>query len=245
MTRRPTRVCVVGDELVAGVGDPRALGWVGRVAVRTRDEDGDPAVSVLSLGVPGEDTAALRERWPVETGRRWDRTAGPGGNRLVVGLGHADAVAGVSLARSRLNLADVVDAATQSSVPCFVVGPPPPADSTLHSAVAELSAGWQDVAQRRGVPYVDCFSPLVAHEQWFADLAPPEVTVPRPVSDGAGVLSPPTGSTYVGTGHHTGSLQLTTAPARSTVPGQVGYGLLAWLVLHGGWHRWIGLTPPD
>jgi lysophospholipase L1-like esterase len=219
---------VVGDELVAGVGDPRALGWVGRVAVRTRDEDGDPAVSVLALGVPGEDTASLRERWPVETGRRWDRGAAPGGNRLVVGLGHADAVAGVSLARSRLNLADIVDAATQASVPCFVVGPPPPVDSTLHGAVAELSHGWQDVAQRRGVPYVDCFTPLMGHEQWFADLEPPRV---RGARDGL------TGG---------GGAAVSTAPAQlPTVPGQVGYGLLAWLVLHGGWHRWVGLTPQE
>src|SRR5699024_2562489 len=26
-------------------------------------------------------------------------------------------------------------------------------------------------------------------------------------------------------------------------PGQAGYGLLAWLVLHNGWHAWLGL--PD
>ena len=24
-------------------------------------------------------------------------------------------------------------------------------------------------------------------------------------------------------------------------PAQAGYGLMAWLVLHGGWHRWLGL----
>ncbi len=28
------RICVVGDALVSGVGDPKALGWVGRVAAR-------------------------------------------------------------------------------------------------------------------------------------------------------------------------------------------------------------------
>lgn len=231
-------MCVIGDELVAGLGDPRALGWVGRVAVRTRDADGDPAVSVLGLGVPGEDTAALRERWPAETALRWDAAAGPGGNRLVVGLGHADAVAGVSLARSRLNLADVVDAATQSAVPVFVVGPPPPADSALHTAVAELSGGWQDVAQRRGVPFVDCFTPLIAHEQWFADLAPPPPSAAvRPGGDHAGTRA----RTHLSVVHPGPAA----APLLPTVPGQVGYGLLAWLVLHGGWHRWIGLAPPD
>lgn len=197
MSRRPIRVCVVGDDLVAGVGDPRALGWVGRVASRTRTEDGATAASVLHLGVPGESTSGLRERWEGEVARRLSGDD----DRLVVGLGSADAVAGSSLARSRLNLADILDAASGLNMASFVVGPPPPLDRSLHRAVADLSGGWADVASRRGIPYVDCFTPLVSHEQWHADLA-------------------------AGDGVH---------------PGQVGYGLMAWLVLHGGWHAWLGL----
>ncbi|SDQ07749.1 GDSL-type esterase/lipase family protein [Quadrisphaera sp. DSM 44207] len=200
MNRSPLRVCVVGDDLVAGVGDPRSLGWVGRVAARTRTEQGAPAASVLPLGVPGEGTAALRERWQPEVARR--RSGGD--DRLVVGLGCVDAVQGTSLARSRLNLADVLDDAARAALPAFVVGPPPPADPSLQAAVGELDGGWADVAARRGVPYVDCFAPLLDHEAWHADLA-------------------------VGDGVH---------------PGQAGYGLLAWLVLHGGWHPWLGLQPP-
>ena len=30
-----TRIHFIGDELVAGYGDPRALGWAGRVMART------------------------------------------------------------------------------------------------------------------------------------------------------------------------------------------------------------------
>lgn len=230
--RRPARLCVVGDELVAGIGDPRALGWVGRVAVRTRDDDDALAASVMNLGVPGEDSAALRERWPGETARRWERGADRGVNRLVVGLGHGDAVAGTTLARSRLNVADIVDSATQAGLGVFVVGPPPPGDSRLHRAVAGLNQGWQDVAQRRGVTYVDCFTPLVDHEQWFADLAPPAARADQDAEHGS------EGRDAAGQGD-------AARPQMPTVPGQVGYGLLAWLVLHGGWHRWLGLTPPQ
>jgi acyl-CoA thioesterase-1 len=200
VNRPPLRVCIVGDDLVAGVGDPRSLGWAGRVAARTRTDQGSPAACVLPLGVPGEGTAGLRERWEPEVERR--RCGGD--DRLVVGLGAVDAVQGTSLARSRLNLADVLDTAAQSGLPAFVVGPPPPAEPALRDAVAELDAGWADVARRRGVPYVDCFGPLLDHEQWHADLA-------------------------AGDGVH---------------PGQAGYGLLAWLVLHGGWHPWLGLPQP-
>lgn len=35
MEDRKLRIAAVGDELLAGLGDPRALGWLGRVLART------------------------------------------------------------------------------------------------------------------------------------------------------------------------------------------------------------------
>jgi acyl-CoA thioesterase-1 len=190
------RLAVVGDELAAGAGDPKALGWVGRVAARTRTEI---PPTVLTLAVPGETSTGLGHRWDEEASRRF---APEHDNRLVVALGRADVAAGLSLARSRLNLANILDVADSRRVPTFVVGPPPgrPEDN---EKLAELSHAFGDVATRRRVPYVDTFTPLVAHEQWLADLA---------TGDG-------------------------------TLPGQAGYGLMAWLVLHAGWYDWLGL--PD
>lgn len=190
------RICVVGDALVAGVGDPKALGWVGRVAARTPTEV--PPIAVFPLGVPGESTAGLLARWRQETALRF---ADGADNRLVVALGHADLAAGVSLARSRLNLANVLDDAESRGVPAFVVGPAPTLDQALNPRIGELAEAFADVSQRRGVPFVDCFAPLVGHDQWYSDLAG-------------------------GDGVH---------------PGQSGYGLVAWLVLHGGWHEWLGI----
>jgi len=191
------RICVVGDDLVAGVGDPKSLGWTGRVAARTTPRPAG-GLAVFPLGVPGEATSGLVERWYAECVRRFHDSAD---NRLVVGLGTADLEAGTSLARSRLNLANVLDDAMTRSVSTFVVGPPPGQDATRNGRVAELSTAFADVCDRRSVPYVDCYGPLSSHEQWFADLA-------------------------AGDGTH---------------PGQAGYGLVAWLVLHGGWHGWLGL----
>lgn len=193
------RICVVGDELVAGVGDPKGLGWVGRVVARTALE---PAPVVMTLAVPGETTGALAMRWGAEVGLRLENA--PEGTRqhLVIGLGRADLVAGTSLARSRLNLANVLDEAERRRLPAFVVGPPPGAHEDPERQ-AELSAAFADVTQRRRVPYVETYAPLARHEQWQADLA---------AGDGV-------------------------------VPGQAGYGLMAWLVLHSGWQRWLGL--PD
>ena len=191
---REVRICVIGDELVAGTGDPKALGWLGRVVARTPF---DRTAVVMPLATPRETTTALGARWETETGRRF---AADADNHLVVGLGWSDLDAGLSTARSRLNLANVLDVAEQRGLATFVVGPPP---GTHHPPArqAELSEAFADVAHRRQVPFVDTYRPLVGHEQWLADLA-------------------------AGNGRS---------------PGQAGYGLMAWLVLHAGWTTWLGL----
>ncbi|GAA3618233.1 GDSL-type esterase/lipase family protein [Kineosporia mesophila] len=169
------RICVVGDALVSGVGDPKALGWVGRVAARTPQDE--MALSVYTLGVPGENTADLGTRWWSEAGRRFGDHQGE--HRVVIGLGRADIEAGLSIPRSRLNLANMLDDAHARRLPAFVVGPPPAADHALNLRIEELSATFSDVCRRRSVPYVDCFDPLYAHEDWLTDLASGDGEHPR------------------------------------------------------------------
>ena len=195
---RGLRICVIGDDLVAGVGDPRSLGWVGRVGARTPREE--TPVSMFPLGVPDETTGGLLARWREEVDRRF-AGAVLDDCRVVVGLGRHDVYAGMSVARSRLNLAHVLDDCAARGLPVFVVGPPPGPHDRLNPSIAELSTVFADVCLRRGVRYVDTFTPLVAHEDWLTDLA-------------------------AGDGMH---------------PGQAGYGLIAWLVLHGGWRTWLDL----
>lgn len=199
MSASELRICAVGDELLSTVGDARALGWLGRVVARTRT---DAATVLLPLSVPGETTTGLSARWEDEFNRRVI-SAPDVDQRLVISLGHSDIVAGLSVARSRLNLANILDIADERRISTFVVGPPP---TVPHRAreIEELSAAFADVAQRRRVPFVDTFTPLVDHEQWNSDLA----------------------------------------VNRGPFPGQAGYGLMAWLVLHSGWHTWLGL-PED
>ena len=33
--------------------------------------------------------------------------------------------------------------------------------------------------------------------------------------------------------------------ANGGTPGQAGYGLMAWLVLHRGWFQWLGIDAPE
>ena len=185
--------------MVAGVGDPKGQGWVSRVVGRTQHPDID--LTAYNLGVRGDTSADVLTRWRTECPPRW---AGRSEKRLVVSVGGNDAVKGITLARHRLNLANILDDAASTGIGTFVVSPPPSDDADLNSKLEVLVEAQADVCSRRGVPFVDCYRPLVGHEQWQSDLAASRVK-----------------------GH----------------PGQAGYGLIAWLVLHNGWYDWLQISP--
>ena len=152
----------------------------------------------MVLPVPNETTAQLAERWWPEVERR---LAGAEEVRLVVALGNTDPAAGISLSRSRLNLATILDEAKKRHLEPFVVGPVPSRFAEQNPEIEHLAWGFEDVASRRQIPFVDCFKPLVEHEGWQSEMS----------------------------------------DSSNGVPGQVGHGLIAWLVLNRGWNEWLGL----
>lgn len=197
--QRDVALVFLGASMVAGVGDPKGQGWVTRVVGRTQHPD--LALTAYNLGVRGDTTADLLGRWKSECAPRW---VGRSEKRVVVSIGGNDAVSGVSLARHRLNLANILDDAASAGIGTFVVSPAPTDDAEVNEKLDVLVEAQGDVCSRRGVPFVDCFSPLLGHEQWQSDLAASSVP------------------------HH---------------PGQAGYGLIAWLVLHNGWYDWLQISP--
>ena len=198
--RKDIRIVVLGDSLATASGDPKGLGWVGRVMARTPREN--PRVDVYTLAVPSETSGRLVERWINEVQLRFSPETD---NRLVIALSNSDPAEGVSISRSRLNLATIVDEARRNNIESFVVGPVPSIDKDLNREIEHLTSGYEDVTSRRGIPFVDCFHPLVEHAGWNEELE----------------------ASY----HNT--------------PGQVGYGLMAWLVLNRGWLEWLDLKVED
>lgn len=195
-----TRIIALGDELLAGIGDARCLGWLGRAVAS--EQGASAPLDLFTVALPGETSAQLAERWESDVSARVDARSQAEGaleHRVVIGMGRADVTAGVSLARSRLNLAKVLDGLERQRLTAFVVGPPPSRDAALTRATIELSGAFEDVCSRRRIPFVDTVRPLADHDQWLDDLA-------RSAGD------------------H---------------PGQTGYGLMAWLVLHGGFGEWL------
>lgn len=196
--RRDVSLCFVGASTVAGYGDPKGLGWVGRVVSRSQHPDLD--LTAYNLGVRGQSSADVVGRWRAECDPRW---AHRGERRLVLSVGANDPRTGVTLARSRLNLANILDEASSHGIAVLVVGLTPTADPEDNARIEALADVQADVCARRGVPYVDCYRPLVQHDQWLADLA---------------------------------------ASRDGVHPGQAGYGLIAWLVLHNGWYDWLRVS---
>ena len=195
---RDVALVFLGASLVAGVGDPKGQGWVTRVVGRTQHPDVE--LTAYNLGVRGNTSADLLERWVTEVPARW---VGRTERRLVVSVGTNDILSGISLARHRLNLANLLDDAATQGVGTFVVSPPPSDDDELNGRLEVLVEAQADVCTRRGVPFVDSYHPLRGHDQWRTDLAASAVP------------------------HH---------------PGQAGYGLIAWLVLHNGWNEWLKIS---
>lgn len=195
--RRDVGLVFLGASLVAGVGDPKGQGWVTRVVARSQSPDVD--LTAYNLGVRGATSGDVLDRFRAEAPARFE---GRGERRLVLSVGGNDLATGVSVARHRLNLATILDEAQSGNIPAFVVSPPPGTNGQDNAGIEVLVDAQADVCARRGIPFVDCFRPLLGHDQWESDLA--AATIP---------------------GH----------------PGQAGYGLIAWLVLNGGWREWLDI----
>lgn len=194
------RIVILGDGIISAAGDPKGMGWVGRVISKTPANS--PRIEIFSLPAPDETTSMLAERWQSEVQRRFSAETE---NKLVIALSNHDPAAGISISRSRLNIATIIDEAKRAGIETFLVGPTPHRNAELNTEVEHLASGFEDVASRRGIPFVDCFRPLVEHEGWNLEIETSE----------------------------------------QGLPGQVGHGLIAWLVLNRGWYEWLEIPAPE
>ena len=167
---RDIRVIFLGDSLVAGVGDPDGAGWVGRV-VGGAFAAGMP-LTAYNLGVRRETSADVLARWQSEV---TPRVADEADCRVVFSFGANDATCEngrprVAPAESVENLSRALAAARRCALPVLVVGPPPVNDDGQQERIRMLSAGFRDVAERAGTPYVDRAEPLRASPLWRREL---------------------------------------------------------------------------
>ena len=145
--RRDIGLCFVGDSFTVGFGDPKALGWVGRVVSRTHHPDVE--ITAYNLGVRGQDSGDVMARWRGECMPRW---VGRGERRLVVAVGANDLGQGLTTARSRLNLANILDDASAKGIATFVVGLTPSLDPELNARIGVLAQAQAMARQSARMP---------------------------------------------------------------------------------------------
>jgi lysophospholipase L1-like esterase len=160
------RILAFGDSLVAGVGDPDHLGWVGRALASRR------AVTLYNLGVRGQTSGEVAARWRAEAEPRLS-AAEP--CRIVFSVGINDCLPDggatrVAPAHSLLNVRAMLTEA-QRLCPVLLVGPPPVSDPGVAARAEVLDEHFKLLAARLNVPFIDVFRPLAADGLWTAEAA--------------------------------------------------------------------------
>ncbi|SDE25331.1 GDSL-type esterase/lipase family protein [Rhodococcus tukisamuensis] len=166
MTERKIRICFFGDSFVAGVGDPRHLGWVGRVAVES--EKRGLALTEYNLGIRMDTSTDVRTRWFGEATSRFPSDLE---NRIVLSIGVNDTTANGGGTRvdpdtSVQNLTHILDTAAAARWPVLVVGPPPIDDREQNLRTAALGERFAAACHTRGVTFVDAFGALADDPVW-------------------------------------------------------------------------------
>ncbi|PFG44739.1 lysophospholipase L1-like esterase [Isoptericola jiangsuensis] len=165
---RDVRVCFVGDSFVAGVGDPTALGWVGRVVAASAAR-GLP-LTAYNLGVRRQTSVEVAARLPAEVAPRLVEAADP---RVVLSFGVNDttAVDGVPRVDPGVTV-EALHAAVRAvaPVPVLLVGPPAVVDPAQDARVRHLTAALRSTCGELGVPFVDAHAATVAATVWHREV---------------------------------------------------------------------------
>lgn len=161
------RVCFVGDSFVAGVGDPEALGWCGRLAVDAHAAGLAP--TAYNLGVRRQTSTDIAGRWQAECRHRLPREAQ---GRVVFSFGVNDTMlvegrARVGAGTSVANLREMLAGAHAESWQVLVVGPPPVDDAEHNSRTAGLDERFGRICAEHGVPYISSCHRLAADPAWM------------------------------------------------------------------------------
>ncbi len=165
------RLLCFGDSFVAGVGDPRGQGWVGRV-VEAAHAAGR-ALMAYNLGVRRETSVEVAVRWRFEA---MPRLFAGADCRVVFAVGANDTTdengtARVTPDRSRMALEKMVDQAASLGLPAAVAGPPPAGDAEQQARVVALSDAFAEVCAARNVPYWPVAETLIASRTWLEEAA--------------------------------------------------------------------------
>lgn len=158
------RLCFFGDSFINGTGDPAGLGWVGRACASQRTAS--PDLTVYNLGVRGNTTAQINQRWQAEAQARLDGVA-PNQRRLIFSFGANDCAQGLP-PQHTLAAAEGLLRTAQAYARTLFVGPAPIADdAAADHRIASLCADFAALAARLDLPYLPIHGFLRRHRSWM------------------------------------------------------------------------------
>ncbi|MFE4455733.1 GDSL-type esterase/lipase family protein [Nocardia tengchongensis] len=165
------RVCFIGESFVAGVGDPKCLGWAGRLAARATAA-GQP-LTYYNLGIRRENSTELRARWEVECERRLPAGADC---RVVISTGVNDTQfengrPRVDSDESVANMAEILRRVRERGWQAMVVAPPPNVDDAHNVRLEALDTRYAYVCEQADAPYLRAHQPLRENQIWMRDIA--------------------------------------------------------------------------
>jgi len=177
------RICFAGDSITNGTGDDACLGWPGRLCAGERARGHD--VTYYNLGVRAETSEHIGERWRGECRPRLPEPY-PGALVFSFGVNDMAEEAGtirVPLSRSLENARRIIGEAMRWK-PTLWIGPVPvddasqpfsyPGGPTFYFSgprMAELSAGYAEIARELGAPYLELMIGLSADEAFLGAVA--------------------------------------------------------------------------
>lgn len=179
LSRSQLRVCFVGDSLTTGVGDKRWQSWPQRLCTSERARGYE--ITPYNLGVRGETSADIRNRWQAECRRR---LIAPWHGGIVFAFGVNDTCdrSGCRRVPFKESIEHAKAMVTQARDwrPTFWIGPAPvalrPQPLRVTTAgveyrfrnerIAQLTAAFQAVAADLATPFLDLYGLLNADPYW-------------------------------------------------------------------------------
>ena len=161
-------VCFIGDSLTQGIGDQKALGWVGRLAQASfaQDPDRPRKLTVYNLGLRGESSVAIQARWRGDTDRR--RRNGED-MAFVFSFGAADGLHKVPHEQTMAASRDILETAASLGRTLYV-SPPPAHDPAWSAHIKRTGGELREICAGVGVPPFDFHAPLAGDAAYMASL---------------------------------------------------------------------------
>ncbi|AXK87196.1 Lysophospholipase L1 [Nocardia farcinica] len=164
------RVCFAGDSFVAGVGDPHALGWAGRLTA-TAIRAGVP-LTAYNLGVRRETTPMIAARLIAECGPRLPADVAAG---VVLSCGVNDGTrengtVRVAVPTATAAMRELLAAVHARGWRALVVGPPPVDDDAHNERSAALEQSFATVCAAAGVSFLPVHHALRSNEVWMREV---------------------------------------------------------------------------